>query len=48
VTKINQSLPCENSFTFIGILDISGFEIFLNNSFEQVCLVVEDLERWRI
>ncbi|KJE91980.1 MYO6 protein, variant [Capsaspora owczarzaki ATCC 30864] len=38
VKRINSTLPCENSTQFIGILDISGFEIFDCNSFEQFCI----------
>lgn len=36
VDQINASVPCSgDSNLFIGILDISGFEIFATNSFEQ-------------
>ncbi|SCU86690.1 LAMI_0D03202g1_1 [Lachancea mirantina] len=39
VRKINASLD-HGSMTenFIGLLDIAGFEIFKNNSFEQLCI----------
>ena len=39
VTRINASLApnCKQS-NFIGILDIFGFEIFKQNSFEQLCI----------
>ena len=39
IEKINKVLNRENeSSTFIGVLDIAGFEIFKKNSFEQLCI----------
>lgn len=39
VTRVNQSLKSQGEAKkSIGILDIYGFEIFENNSFEQICI----------
>jgi len=36
--RANEVLSCPNPASFIGVLDISGFEIFEDNNFEQLCI----------
>ena len=38
VHRINQSIPFQSSSSYIGVLDIAGFEYFTVNSFEQFCI----------
>ena len=40
VDKCNQTLmdPTMKKVTYIGVLDIAGFEIFDYNGFEQICI----------
>ena len=41
VSFVNTSIPFSSSTSYIGILDIAGFEYFPINSFEQFCIKYE-------
>lgn len=47
VSIVNRSIPFESSKSYIGILDIAGFEYFPVNSFEQFCIkwAIQSIDR---
>lgn len=38
VNRVNKAIPFSSSCSYIGVLDIAGFEYFQVNSFEQFCI----------
>ena len=42
VYRINQSIPLKDSVTYIGVLDIAGFEFFTLNSFGEYFILIWD------
>lgn len=38
VARVNEAIPFSQSMSYIGLLDIAGFEYFQVNSFEQFCI----------
>nr|VZI34395.1 unnamed protein product [Spirometra erinaceieuropaei] len=38
VSMVNRAIPNTQQYTYVGLLDIAGFEHFEENSFEQFCI----------